>query len=274
MISRLVRDLLSLGSAMAIVVVVAACTSTGAVVPPTPSQTSTMGTWSYEGSAGPDNWGEIAAACRDGEGSRESPIDIQLAKLLPATSAKTVMVNYGPTVFSAENTGHAVEAVPENLTADSVTADGTTYYLQQFHFHVSSEHTLDGSYSAAELHFVNKSVDGKVLVLGVLVQLGDASSALDEMLSKLPSSSASPDNVTALTKPIDPSVFLPSGSPSAQYEGSLTTPPCTEGVRWNVYLTPITISSSQLAELTSRYSANHRPTQPLHDRLVERVPAA
>lgn len=274
MISRLVRDLLALGSAIAIVLVVAACTSTGAMVPPTPSQTSTVGTWSYEGSDGPDNWGGIAAACRDLEGSRESPIDIQLAKLLPATSAMTVMVNYGPTAFGAENTGHAVEAVPEDLTADSVTAGGTTYYLQQFHFHVSSEHTLDGRYSAAELHFVNKSSDGKVLVLGVFVQLGDASSALDEMLSKLPTSSVSPDNVTALTKTLDPSMLLPSGSPSAQYEGSLTTPPCTEGVKWNVYLKSITISPSQLAELTARYSANHRPTQPLHDRLVEWVPAA
>ncbi len=231
-------------------------------------------TWSYDGDDGPASWGDVSATCQNTSASTQSPIDIDTANLGTSNSATPVTLHYTPTSFKLENNGHTIEAVPTDLKADFVTIGSTNYYLQQFHFHAESEHELNGAHTAMELHLVHKSADGKLVVLGVMIQPGTASSALDELFSIAPPSITPEDDLVKLTKKIDPSALIPTAAPSAQYNGSLTTPPCTEGVLWNVYLTPITISPEQLHKFTDIYPNNHRPDQPLHNRQVMGIPAS
>lgn len=256
--------------------VLTACTS-----PATGSVTAGSGTtapaydWSYSGFNGPDAWGKFGAACHNTEASHESPIAIDTAALTrnaPAGDAAPVVFHYAPAQFELENNGHTIEAVPTDAHANRVERDGVVYELQQFHFHASSEHTIDGVSTAAELHLVHRSDDGELLVIGVLLEVGAQNSALDELFAKVTDEVSGAEG-EALHTPINPSELLPANLASAQYSGSLTTPPCTEGVQWNVFTTPATVSAEQLAEYTAVYSDNHRAVQPLHGRDVFFVPA-
>lgn len=249
----------------------AGCAAPDAGSTPTPTARSTA--WSYDGADGPEHWDDVATACADNSDAHESPIDIVTAQLNHDAGVAPVQLDYQPTPFELENNGHTVEAVPEDLTADSIVLDGKTYYLQQFHFHASSEHTIDGVRAAAELHLVHKAPSGEVAVLGVLIAKGDGSTALDQLFDSIPTTKTLEGAETVLSTPIDPSALLPASDLSARYAGSLTTPPCTEGVSWNVFLSPITVSDAQLAAYTSVYPENHRPTQPLHGRTVTEVGA-
>lgn len=264
----IVRTSLLLGSAA---LLLSGCASSPT---PTASPTPTSAAWSYSGANGPARWGEVAAACTNTSAAHESPIDIVTADLVAGSAEHAVVLDYEPTAFELENNGHAIEAVPQSLTADSIVLDGERYDLQQFHFHVGSEHTVDGAESAAELHLVHQSRSGEVVVLGVLLSVGEENAELAQLLREVPTESTGEGEAVELTTPIDPAALLPQGSLSAQYDGSLTTPPCTEGVRWNVYLTGVTVSAEQLAALAAAYPDNHRPVQALHDRAVSAVPAA
>ncbi len=180
-------------------------------------------------------------------------------------------VSYKPTVFAVENNGHTIEAVPEDLTANSVTVGGVSYDLQQFHFHASSEHLVDGAGFDAELHLVHKSKDGKTLVLGVFLNAGASNQELAELFSRIPVE-VSETPTTTLSTPIDLAHVIPTGTPRVQYTGSLTTPPCTEGVQWEIFLNPVTVSAKELSAFTAVYPENHRPVQPLHGRQLTEDP--
>ncbi|MDN4612998.1 carbonic anhydrase family protein [Leifsonia sp. F6_8S_P_1B] len=252
----------------AAVLVLSGCAGPGTAATATPVPSASD--WSYNGATGPAHWDAVAKTCRNTSASHESPIDIVTGTLKSGSATQAVRIDYHPTSFTVENTGHTVEAVPADLTADAIELDGTRYFLQQFHFHATSEHTVDGKHATAELHLVHKSKQGEVVVLAVLLDPGADNPALDELLGAIPTSGKEAE----LTHAIDAAALLPAGSASAQYEGSLTTPPCTEGVRWNVYLSGVTLSTAQLRALTEAYAGNHRPVQPLHGREVTRVPAA
>lgn len=264
---RAVRALLLAGG---VAVGLTGCAGATAASTPTATPTPSATGWSYQGANGPAHWDAVAKTCRNTSASHESPIDIVTGALKAGSSTHAVTVDYRPTSFTVENTGHTVEAVPADLSADSIVLDGTRYFLQQFHFHASSEHTVDGEHAAAELHLVHKSKEGEVVVVAVLLQPGAENAALNELLGSIPKA----EKESELSSPIDPAALLPRGSASAQYDGSLTTPPCTEGVRWNVYLSEVTLSKAQLAKLTAAYPDNHRPVQPLHGRVVTEVPAS
>lgn len=224
--------------------------------------------WSYSGSNGPEHWAKYGAACENAPASEESPIDIDTAALSEHPSASPVALHYVPAEFELEDNGHTIEAVAEDPRANSVELQGTTYYLQQFHFHAESEHQIDGESKPAELHLVNEADDGTILVLGILLETGDDNEELSGLFDAIPRVAG--DDDAALPLDIDPSRIIPSDTRSVQYEGSLTTPPCTEGVRWNVFLSAADVSAEQLESFTDVYSENHRPVQPLHDRqLVE-----
>lgn len=234
---------------------------------PTPSPAGSE--WSYDGEAGPDHWGEAAPTCTDTDSSTESPIDIVTADMKVDNASPALTFAYHPGAYKLENNGHTIEAVPDH-DDNIVTYDGTEYVLQQFHLHAHSEHLIDGVAADAELHLVHKGADGDVLVIGVLLEEGAANSTLDELFDSIPQAGG---DETELKAAIDAADLIPTGSPSARYEGSLTTPPCTEGVQWNVFLEPQSISADQLAAFTSVYPDNHRPVQPLHHREVTEVPA-
>jgi carbonic anhydrase len=229
--------------------------------------------WTYSGATGPENWGSIAAGCDPGPTGSQSPIDIETATLADETpaTAGAVTISYLPTVFEVENTGRTIEGVPGDLHANFITIDGKKFYLQQFHLHNPSEHTLDNASFGMELHLVNKSDDGALAVLGVLMNTGEENSPLAELFSKMPTSKTDESSMVALDEKIDPTDVLPVGSKVARYSGSLTTPPCTEPVIWSVYLTPSSVSAKQLDALGAIFPGNHRPTQPLNGRVVNEV---
>ena len=229
--------------------------------------------WTYSGDAGPENWGSIAPGCDPGSTGSQSPIDIESAGLAPEApaSAGAVTINYLPTVFEVENTGRTIEAVPEDVHTNSITIDGKSFYLLQFHLHNPSEHTVDNASFGMELHLVNKSDDGALAVLGVLMNTGEENSPLTELFSKMPTTKTDANSMVPLDEKIDPSELIPDGSKVARYSGSLTTPPCTEPVIWSVFLTPSSVSSEQLTTLGTIFPGNHRPTQPLNGRVVNDV---
>ncbi len=227
--------------------------------------------WSYTGANGPEHWGDIAAGCATTPESTESPIDIDKGSLSSGSGAP-VTLNYTPAEFELENNGHTIEAIPVDPQQNSITIDGTTYYLAQFHFHTRSEHRIDGVNAPMELHLVHRSDDGQVAVIGVLLDSGAASEPLAELFGTIPPE----ENESApveLHQAIDVAALLPSDPTLAQYDGSLTTPPCTAGVRWNVFLTPVTLSADQIAAYTAVYDNNSRPVQPLNGRTVAEATA-
>ncbi|GAA1795938.1 carbonic anhydrase family protein [Leucobacter iarius] len=243
-----------------------------AAQPATPAPSpSAKAEWSYSGSNGPEHWGEYGAACEATSASHESPIAIDTAKLMPGSASSRVVPHYTAAAFELENNGHTIEAVPEDAKANSVELNGKTYYLQQFHFHATSEHTVNGKSTPAELHLVHKADDGTLLVLGVLIETGRPNTALAEVFESIPAKTS--EEGEKLQQPIDPHALLPQNLESVQYAGSLTTPPCSEGVQWNLFLNPVSISAEQLAAYTAVYPDNHRPVQPLHDRTLTEVPS-
>jgi carbonic anhydrase len=232
--------------------------------------------WNYSGENGPDNWGSIAPGCNPGSAGSQSPIDIESAALAAATppTAGALTINYLPTIFEVENTGRTIEAVPDDLQANYITINDKKFYLQQFHLHNPSEHTLDNSSFAMELHLVNKSDDGALAVLGVLMNAGAENAVLAELFTKMPTTKTDEQSMVALDEKIDPTDLIPSGSKVARYSGSLTTPPCTEPVIWSVFLTPSAVSDPQLAALATIFPGSHRPTQPLNGRIITEVTSA
>lgn len=210
--------------------------------------------WSYEGNDGPEHWGEIDpsyATCRIGQ--RQSPIDLVNAR--PQGSADIVF-HYHPSRVRILNDGHTVLV---NYGAGShIEVDGRRYEVLQYHFHVPSEHAADGALFAAELHIVHKDADGQLAVVGILIEPGTENTALRPLLSSLPEQEGQ-ENDLGIT--INAADFLPAVRACCRYNGSLTTPPCTEGVHWVVMTTPVQLSTDQLAVLERVLKGNSRPIQ-------------
>jgi carbonic anhydrase len=217
--------------------------------------------WSYEGESGPEHWGELGdafATCTSGK--QQSPIDV-----VPAGGkrASDIVFVYQPTRARVVDSGHTLQV---DLDAgNTIFIDGHRFDLVQFHVHTPSEHTIAGERYPLELHLVHKDADGKLAVIAVLYDEGEASSVLDSIYRRWP---ARPNDEKVLGK-IDPSKLLPDNRGVFRYEGSLTTPPCTEGVVWNVMRRTRTDSAAHLALLKKHYPANARPVQPLHERDIQ-----
>ncbi len=243
----------------------AGCGSTAKEESKTDSNTSTeKKVWSYDGETGPSNWealGFIKA------GKEQSPINIQTANVKSDPSAADESVNYSPTAFKEFNNGHTIEAIPQSQN-DTVVIDGVTYTLAQFHFHTPSEHQIDGKNFDMELHLVNKDASGNIAVLGVLIKEGAENKELANMWDKLPANTISEEDAIAVTGQIDLMNLLPVDKTKYEYKGSLTTPPCTEKVKWYVFSNPIEMSKAQIDKFKAIFKDDHRPVQPLNDREV------
>ncbi len=228
-----------------------------------PPATPTAIHWTYEGEEGPEHWGELSAdyaACADGKA--QSPIDI--AQPGPEDLANIVF-NYEPSKVNILNNGHTIQV---NYDPGSfVEIDGMRYDLAQFHFHAPSEHSIGGQLAQAELHLVHKSAAGDLAVVGVLIEEGAENPAFATIWANLP---AEPAEVKSVDAEVDAAELLPAEQATYRYDGSLTTPPCSEGVKWNVMTTPIQMSAAQLAAFTAIVDGNNRPVQALGERkLVE-----
>lgn len=217
--------------------------------------------WSYEGEHGPAHWGGLDAAYKTCDtGTSQSPIDITGAT---AKSLTDITFNYDPNLGILNN-GHTIQMDPTR----TIVVDDVTYTLLQYHFHSPSEHTVNGKQYDMEAHFVHKDSDGNLAVVGVLIEKGDNNSHYSKMWSKLPKVKKT-DSEANIPFNTDITSLLPHSKKTYRYEGSLTTPPCTEGVKWLVMVEPIQMSSKQISQFENIHKDNFRPVQPLNGRTIE-----
>ena len=216
--------------------------------------------WGYDGDIGPEHWGALStefAAC--GDGREPSPVDI------PATAPvnpPALRFDYRPSELNIVNNGHSIQVNYE--PGSTLEAGGVEYQLVQFHLHGLSEHTLNGAYTAMELHLVHKDAGGHIAVVGVMIEEGAHNPAYEPILANMPAEEGDPLTVPGTT--VNASRLLPAEQSYYRYNGSLTTPPCTEGVTWFVLATPVELSTTQIAAFRSLYNYNYRPVQPLYER--------
>lgn len=220
--------------------------------------TSLAAEWSYTGEHGVEHWGKTFTTC--GEGVNQTPIDINAttqAELVP------LHIEYKGQVSELTNNGHTVQA---NVTAGSLLkVDGKTFELKQFHFHTPSENYLKSKQFPLEAHFVHATPDGQLAVIGVMFDTGPrANDQLSTLLSTIPTKGETQSVSTAL----NPADFLPREREYYRFNGSLTTPPCSEGVRWFVMKDHLTGSEQQIQALHQVMGDNARPLQPVNARLV------
>ncbi len=219
--------------------------------------------WSYTGEENPDNWSHISEKYKACEGSIQSPINIDVSKVKAAKKTHTLNVNYNTSKVNIVNNGHTEQF---NIGAgNDLTFDGKTYQLKQFHMHSLSEHTIDGQHSPLEVHFVNKAEDNTYAVISVLFEKGDASPFFQHFLNNLPKKEGEYTEENSF----DIHEMLPSTEHFYHYNGSFTTPPCTEVVEWIILTEKLTASKAQLDKLHHLLHDNYRPVQPVNDRTID-----
>jgi len=217
--------------------------------------------WGYEGAAGPDAWGDLAAEfnlCKTGH--MQSPVDLGGADL---TGNFGVKASYKAAPLTILNNGHTVQV---NFPEGSTLASGPARYkLLQVHFHTPSEETIYGIHYPMVAHFVHVDYAGNLAVLGVLFEEGAPNKELDKIIRHAP---VSEQGAQTYGVTVDPAGLLPDNLAVYRYEGSLTTPPCSEGVRWHVATHRVTAGSAQIAAIHAIVGDNARPVQPRYGRLL------
>ena len=217
--------------------------------------------WEYTGTVGQLHWSELTTdytACVDG--SKQSPINITQTV---ATPLKDLELNYAPGPITVVNNGHTIQA---NLTngGGAMILDGLSYELLQFHFHRPSEHLVGGVFYSMEMHLVHANDNGELAVVGVFFDEGSRSGALESIWSQLPRT----DGDEVHLDRFDVRALLPGDPITYRYLGSLTTPPCSEIVRWNLFKAPIEVSDDQVAAFRSLFEYNARYAQPRNGRYL------
>jgi carbonic anhydrase len=213
--------------------------------------------WDYEGEMGPENWGKEFPTC--GKGKSQSPLNIKG----PFEKVRfSVVPDYKPGPLKILNNGHTIQV---NVTPGSkIRIDGKAFELLQFHFHRPSEEHINGKPSAMVIHFVHKNDSGELAVLGVLLQEGNENPGIKTLWSYAPpkeGAEVAPDNVA-----FNPNNLLPREMDFFHYDGSLTTPPCTEKVKFYILKSQVNISKEQITQFP--FKMNSRPVQPLNERKI------
>jgi carbonic anhydrase len=216
--------------------------------------------WSYEGPTGPDNWGTLdAASTMCSTGAQQSPLDI---KDLTDAPQEPLTISWPKRPDTIVNNGHTIQLNFQG--GDTLTAAGRSYGLVQFHFHHPSEHLLGGERFAMEAHFVH--ADGNDLaVVGVFMTPGRNNVAFNRIVATMPSTEGSPAPADPL---IDPNELLPPQRGYYRYEGSLTTPPCSETVDWFVISEHIEVAQADIDRFAKIYPMNARPAQSRNRRFI------
>jgi carbonic anhydrase len=218
--------------------------------------------WSYEGELGPANWSKINvdwAKC--GTGNRQSPIDLRDGIKV---NLEQISFDYHPSSFSEVNNGHTIEVTVGS--GNFITVGNTVYELQQFHFHRPSEEKINGKGTEMVIHLVHRSAEGKVAIIAVLLERGQPHRLMQTIWNNLPLEKL---EVVAPSIVIDPSDALPERREYFTYMGSLTEPPCTEGVLWMVFKQPMQASPAQMALFSRLYPLNARPVQSTAGRMIK-----
>ena len=218
--------------------------------------------WDYAGSGGPDTWGQMKpefATC--GSGTRQSPIDSRDGIKV---NLDPVLFDYPPSAVRVIDNGHTVQV---NVgPGNSIEVMGRRYDLLQFHFHRPSEERINGKQFDMVAHLVHKDLDGRLAVVAVLLERGSAHPLVQNIWNNLPLEKG--EDVAARTM-LDLNALLPVERSYFTYMGSLTTPPCSEGVLWMVMKTPMPMSTEQIGIFSRLYPMNARPIQSVAGRLIK-----
>jgi carbonic anhydrase len=218
--------------------------------------------WSYEGELGPRNWGKINpdwAKCATG--NRQSPIDIRDGMKV---DLEQINFDYRPSGFNVIDNGHTIQVGISG--GNFITIMGRTYELLQFHFHRPSEERINGRSFEMVAHLVHKDSEGKLAVVAVLIERGKAQGLIQIIWNNLPLEKQDTNSPPTV---IDMNDLLPTRRDYFTYMGSLTTPPCSEGVLWMVMKEPVQASGSQLALFSRLYPMNARPIQANSGRVIK-----
>ena len=213
--------------------------------------------WSYDGELMPAKWGDVYPVC--GSGKSQSPVDIR-GPFEKATHE--LKPDFKPGTLKIVNNGHTLQVNVGN--GSKTVINGESYELLQFHFHRPSEEHIEGKPMAMVAHFVHKSEAGKLAVISVLLSEGAENDSIKLIWANAPKKEGPEKVVTE--SPLNPAAMLPKRLNYYSYEGSLTTPPCTEGVTFYILKTPVTISRAQIDEFP--FKMNARPVQPLNGRKI------
>jgi carbonic anhydrase len=224
--------------------------------------------WSYEGATGAEHWGDLDpeyAACNAGK--EQSPIDIRNAEHvdLPALRFE---YRSGPLKYLINN-GYTIRVNYHDAPGGGnfLIAGGQRYQLKQFHFHRPSEEYVQGKPYDMVVHLMHESSDGKVAGVAVLLKAGRANATIQRIWEHMPKTRGKEEEIAGVE--VDPAGLLPSDTAYYTYVGSLTAPPCSEGVTWFVVKTPVEISPEQINAFAELYPHDVRPVQPLNGRVVK-----
>lgn len=227
------------------------------------AQATTHEHWGYDGKDSPEHWSKLNpeyAAC--GTGHTQSPINIANAKRedLPA-----LQFNYNAVPLSIVNNGHTI--MVNYSPGSTLTVGDKTYTLQQFHFHHPSENHINGKKYDLEAHLVHTDANGNIAVVAILFKEGNTPSPLlDTLWNNVSPEKAKVVEVSSVS--INVKDLLPSSIGYYTYAGSLTTPPCTEGVTWYVFKMPVSISKAQVEAFSKLYKHDNRPIEPTNQREI------
>ena len=220
--------------------------------------------WSYKGAEGPEHWSELSDdyhMCRNGR--NQSPVDLQqnVHAELPQ-----LVFEYFSQPTRETNNGHTIQLDVESGSFLKIPSRDRIFELKQFHFHSPSEHTIEARSFAMELHFVHADASGELAVVGVMLKEGKEHPVLNKLWTFMPEQAG--ESVAAPIG-IEETDLLPPTREYYYYSGSLTTPPCSEGVAWFVLKNPIEASAEQIAIFKKRVGpATNRPVQPRNARLI------
>ncbi|MBI0028910.1 carbonic anhydrase family protein [Gilliamella sp. B14448G11] len=218
--------------------------------------------WGYEGQEKPENWGKLSpefSTCENGK--NQSPINIDNVL---KTQHENLTFSFEKGKQEIVNNGHTIQV---NVTGNNqLILDEQIFTLQQFHFHTPSENTIKGKHYPMEAHFVYKNKDGELTVVALMFNNGEANPEIAKAWQQMP---AEVNNKIILDKTVDINTLFPKKLDYYRFSGSLTTPPCTEGVRWIVLEQAVTASDEQIQKFHSTmHHDNNRPVQPLNGRVI------
>lgn len=220
------------------------------------------GHWDYEGDYGPAHWARIDPRYKlCGSGQRQSPIDIRDGLKV---DQEVIRFDYQPSSFRIVDNGHTVSV---GVSDNSFTLTGKTYTLEDIHFHSPSEMALNGQRYDMAVHLVHRAKDGSLAVVDVLLEKGTEHPELQRLWNYMPLEKNKPQQPPGV--PFNPARLLPDFRNYTSFVGSLTTPPCTEGVLWLVMQKPMQVSEEQIRMFRRLYANNARPLQPVGDRLIK-----
>jgi carbonic anhydrase len=224
--------------------------------------------WSYDGPAGPEQWGDLTpdyAACKAGK--EQSPIDIESAVKADLPALK-FDYNSGPLKFLIDN-GYTIRVNYHDApgAGNFLTVGETRYHLTQWHFHRPSEEKVHGHGYDMVAHFVHDSSDGKAAAVAVMIKTGRANPMVQKLFDNWPKTKGKEQEIAGVE--VNPGALLPHDLGYYTYQGSLTAPPCTEGVTWFVLKTPVEMSAAQIEQFAKMYPSTARPVQALNGRVVK-----